>query len=275
MQFKFGDTSYIRLYQMKLLAGKNIAYSDTVNQFIINETYSRILGFKNPQHAIGKNIEWSNKQYPIVGVLTDFHQKSLHEPIKALAIGSWLRQERTINIALQPQNTSGTVWKTAIRKIEKAWNEVYPGEDFEFTFLDEDIANFYKAEQNISRLLKWATCLAVFISCLGLLGLVMYITNQRIKEIGIRKVLGASIAQIITLLSKDFLKLVAIAFIIAIPIAWWGTYTWLQNFAYKTTLSWWIFLAGGLIMFLVALIVLGIKTFNAASVNPVESLRNE
>ena len=121
----------------------------------------------------------------------------------------------------------------------------------------------------------WATGLAISISCLGLLGLVIYITNQRTKEIGIRKVIGASIGQLVALLSKDFLLLVGIAFVIAVPIAWWGAHTWLQNFAYKTTLSWWIFLSGGLIMFLTAMIILGIRTFKAASANPVESLRME
>ena len=121
----------------------------------------------------------------------------------------------------------------------------------------------------------WATGLAIFISCLGLLGLVIYITNQRTKEIGIRKVVGATVTQIVSLLSKDFLKLIIIAFIIAIPIAWYGTNKWLENFAYKTTLSWWVFLAGGSVMFLMALMILCIRTFKAAIANPVKSLRTE
>ena len=121
----------------------------------------------------------------------------------------------------------------------------------------------------------WATGLAIFISCLGLLGLVMYITNQKTKEIGIRKVIGATITQIIMLLSKDFLKLLVFAFLIAVPLAWWGAYKWLQNFAYKTTVSWWVFVAGGAVMFIMALLVLIVRTFKAASANPVESLRTE
>ncbi|HEY6976478.1 MAG TPA: FtsX-like permease family protein, partial [Chitinophagaceae bacterium] len=275
VQVKLGDTNYIKLYQMKLLAGSNLPYSDTVHNLIINETYAHILGFRQLQQAIGKYIEWNDKQNPIVGVVADFHQHSFHESIKPLIITTNTSQERNFSIALRPQNAEGTIWKTAISKIEKAFKQIYPEDDFEYTFFDESIAKYYKAEQNMSRLLMWATGLAIFISCLGLLGLAIYITNQRTKEIGIRKVVGATVTQIVSLLSKDFLKLIIIAFIISIPIAWWGAHAWLQNFAYKTTLSWWIFLAGGLIMFLIALIILCIRTFKAAMANPVKSLRTE
>jgi ABC-type antimicrobial peptide transport system permease subunit len=145
----------------------------------------------------------------------------------------------------------------------------------ELHFLDESIAEYYTAEQNISRLLKWATGLAIVISCLGLFALVIYTTNQRTKEIGIRKVVGASVSQIITLLSKDFLKLILIAFIIAIPIVWLAANKWLQNFAFKIDLSVLIFILGGLIMLLPALIILLLRTYKAAAANPVESLRSE
>jgi putative ABC transport system permease protein len=275
VQLKMVDTNFIPLYKMKLLAGSNLPFSDTSKYMIINEAYLKILGFKNPHEAIGKTIEWNNKNLPIVGVAADFHQKSMHEIIKPLVLTSQQKQCRTINIALQTQNASGTVWKSAIAKIEKAWKEVYPEDEFQYSFLDESIAKYYTAERNISSLLLWATGLAIAISCLGLLGLVIYITNQRTKEIGIRKVIGASIGQLITLLSKDFLKLIAIAFVIAVPIAWWGSFKWLQNFAYKTTISWWVFISGGMIMFLMAMIILGLRTFKAASVNPVECLRTE
>src|SRR5450432_3756912 len=164
-------------------------------------------------------------------------------------------------------------WKAVISKIEKAFKEIYPQEEFELGFLDQDIAKYYTAEQNISHLLIWATGLTIFISALGLLGLVIYITNQRTKEIGIRKVIGATVTQLVYLLTKDFLTLVAYAFIIAIPVAWWGTNKWLDNFAYKTTLSWWVFLAGGVTMLLMALIILSIRTIKAATENPVKSLR--
>ena len=275
VQIKLGDTNYLRLYDMKLLAGTFLEPSDTVRQIIINQTYSKVLGFQNPQDAIGKIIEWDDKQVPIVAVAADFHQQSLRTPIKPLIISSWASSSRTFNIALQPQNAEGTVWSTAIAKVEKAWKEIYPEDDFEYSFLSEDIAKYYNSEKNVVRLLSWATGLAIFISCLGLLGLVIFITVQRTKEIGVRKVIGASVSQIVSLLSKDFLKLVLIAFVIAVPIAWWGAHKWLDNFAYKTELSWWIFLIGGVVMALLALITISIQTIRAALANPVDSLRTE
>jgi hypothetical protein len=275
VQVKLADTNYLKLFQIKLIAGTNLPYCDTIKDLVINEAYARFLGFKNPDQAIGKLIDWDNKRYPIVGVVSDFHQRSLRDPIKPLLFTTRTKQMRGINIALQPQNAEGTVWKTAIAKIEKAWKEVYPEDDFQYNFLDDTIRKYYTAEQNISKLLMWSTGLTIFISCLGLLGLVTYITHQRTKEIGVRKVIGASVTQIISLLSKDFLKLVLVAFIIAIPIAWWGSYEWLQNFAYKTNISAWIFLSGGLIMFAMALLILCIRTYKAANANPVKSLRTE
>jgi putative ABC transport system permease protein len=141
--------------------------------------------------------------------------------------------------------------------------------------VDESIAKFYKSEQNISHLLQWSTGLAIFISCMGLLGLVMYTTNLRIKEIGIRKMLGASVSHIVSILSKDFLRLVLIASLTAIPLSWLAMNKWLENFAYKTTMNWWVFVLSTLFMILIALITLSIQTIRAASANPVDSLRTE
>ncbi len=275
VQLKMIDTSFLALYKMKLLAGSNLEYSDTSRSLIINDTYAKILGFTDPRQVIGKTIEWNDHQVPVTGVAADFHQRSLHERIKPLALTCNQKQARCFNIALQPQNAAGTSWKSAIAKIEKTWKDVYPEDEFTYSFLDDSIANYYTAEKHISSLLRWATGLAIIISCLGLLGLVIYITNQRTKEIGIRKVIGASVVQLVALLSKDFLKLVLIAFVIAVPIAWWGAGKWLQDFAYKTTLSWWVFVSGGAIMFIMALIILVIRTYKAAAANPVESLRTE
>ena len=275
VQQKYGDTNYVKLYQLKLLAGSNIGASDTVSGFIINKTYSNILGFKQPGEAIGKYLEWDNKKIPITGVVSDFHQKSLHEPIKPLVIGSWSQTERTISMALRSRNDDYNTWKTAINKIEKAWKQVYSKDDFEYRFFDEDIAKFYQAEQHVADLLMWATGLAIFISCLGLLGLVIYTTAQRTKEIGVRKVLGASVTQIMSLITKDFIRLVMIAFAIAAPIAWIGMNKWLENFAYRTDISWWIFLSGGAVMIVIALVTLSFQTVKAAVANPVKSLRSE
>lgn len=275
VQVILADTNYLKLFQLHLLAGNDLPFSDTVNTVLINEVFARTLGFNDPQKAIGKFIKWNQKLTPIAGVLANFHQRSLHETIKPLLLANSANTLRTYNILLQPQDVAGTTWKTAIQKINKAWNEVYPDEDIELNFLDESIAKYYESEQHISKLLVWATSLAIFISCLGLLGLVMYITNQKTKEIGIRKVIGATISQIIVLLSKDFLKLVLLAFLIAVPIAWWGAHKWLENFAYRTDVSWWVFLAGGSAMVLIAMMILVARTFKAASANPVKSLRTE
>lgn len=277
VRIKPADTNYIKLYHIKLLAGTNLPYSDSINSLLINEECSQMLGFKNPQEAIGKYVEsnMTREKIPIVGVIANFIQGSLHDEIMPLVLFNDPSMELTFNVALQPENSEGTTWKSAIAKIGKSFKKVYPDTDLEIHFLDQSIAKYYTAEQNISRLLKWATGLAIAISCLGLLGLVIYTTNQRTKEIGIRKVVGASVSQIITLLSKDFLKLVLIAFIIAVPIVWFAANKWLQNFAFKIDLSVWLFIIGGLIMLFPAMVILLLRTYKAAAANPVESLRSE
>ena len=272
---EYGDVNYLKLYGIKLLAGTNLEPSDTVKSFVINQTYTHLLGFQQPQQAIGKRLEWSGKKLPIIGVISDFHQKSLHEPIKPLAISSWENEQRCVNIALHPQNKNNKAWGNALAKIRKAWKEVYPADDFEYRFFDADLAKSYESEQNISKLLTWATGLAIFISCLGLMGLVTYTTSQRTKEIGVRKVLGATVIQIVSMISKDLILLVFIAFLIATPLAGIGMYKWLQNFAYRTNLSWWIFVLSGVFMVAVAVLTLAFHTIKAAVANPVKSLRTE
>lgn len=276
VQLKAGDTSYMRLYEMKLLAGKVLPPGDTVNALIINETYLHTLGFRNPREALGKMIEWNNNQsVPVVGVVADFYEQSLHSPIKPLAICSQLSNERTINVAFDPQHKAGNSLTGLIAGMKKAWTEVYPDETFNYQFQDETLAQFYSGEQNTARLLSWATGLMLFISCLGLLGLVIYITNQRTKEIGIRKIVGATVTQIVMLLSSNFLKLVGWAFVIAVPLAWCCGRSWLDNFAYQTSMSWWIFLVGGAVMGGIAFVILLLRTLRAANANPVKSLRTE
>jgi putative ABC transport system permease protein len=275
VEVKFADTGYLRLYGIKLLAGTNLPHSDTVNGLLINETYAHVLGFQQPQEAIGKLIDWDNRKHAIVGVVADFHQKSFHELIRPLVIASSDGQQIFLNIALRPQDAEERVWKNALTKVEKAWKEIYTRDDFEYAFLDETIAAWYKKEQDISRLLKWATGLSVLISYLGLIGLVMYISTQRKKEIGIRKIVGASISQVVLLLLKDFFNLIIIATLIAMPLSWWSAREWLQNFAYHTAISWWVFPAGFLLMLGFTLLTLGAQTIKAASANPVKSIRTE
>jgi len=275
LDMKYADTNYCRLYEIKLLAGTELSYSDTIKDLLINETYAHILGFQNPQDAVGKNIFWNEKPKTIAGVISDFHQQSLHVPIRPLAIGSRLADERLVSVALAPQNPEGSSWKNVISDIQKAWMAVYPEDDFKIQFQDEEIASSYKGEQDIAQMLVWATVLAVFISCLGLTGLVMHSTNRRTKEIGIRKIIGASVTQIIFLLTGDHMKLIGWSFLIALPIAWWGINSWLQNFAYRTNIGIWPFVAGGLLMGGTTIIILLLKTFKAATANPSETLRVE
>jgi len=278
VKVKFADTNYIRLYQMKLVAGTNLPNSDTIKAVLINETYARALGFKDPQQAVGKFITWNDwgvGNVPIVGVLQDFHLRSFYEEIAPMVISSRVNDHLTLNIALKPQTDGGDAWSKTIAGIQKAYKEVFPGDDWNYSFMDETIAKYYSTEKNVSALLTWATALSIFISCLGLAGLVIYITNQRTKEISIRKVVGATVTQLVTLLSKDFLKLVVIAFVIAVPVTWWCAGVWLQTFAYRTPLSWWIFASGGALMLVIAFIILSVRTFKAAVANPVNSLKTE
>jgi ABC-type antimicrobial peptide transport system permease subunit len=274
LQLLSGDQNYLDVYQIKLLAGRK-PLNDTIKEYVINKTYANILGFKTPQEAIGRMLEVNDQQIPIVGVMNDFNQRSLKSKIEPLAImGDWNRQKfsrfNTIHLALQTQNTA-----TTISQIEKIWKTIYPDSVIKVNFMDETVKKFYRQEQKMIVLLNWATFLAILISVLGLLGLVIFNTERRVKEIGIRKVLGATIIQINVLLSKEFLTLVSIAFVIAAPIAWWALNRWLQGFAYKTTLSWWVFVLSGLAMLGIALIIISIKTVSSANANPVKSLRTE
>ena len=277
LQLLFGDSSYLDLYDIKLLAGRKLR-NDTVMEFIINDMYRKTLGFDTPQDAIGKMIDYDDVKVPIVGVMADFNQRSLESIIEPMAfVGDWNRdrysQFNTVHIALN--EASSADWSNVIAKAEGEWKSIYPGADFNLRFMDETVQKFYRKETSMTKLLNWATGLAVLISCLGLLGLVIYTTERRVKEIGVRKILGASIAQLNVLLCKDFLVLVLIAFAIAAPIAWYGLHNWLQDYAYKTSLSWWVFVSSGLGILILALVIMSFKTIATARKNPVNSLRTE
>jgi putative ABC transport system permease protein len=268
---KYGDTNYLKLYHIRLLAGRNIRASDTANEIVINETYMHILGFQNPEQVLNRVVD----NIPIVGVVADFNQESLHSPVKPVAFSSETGNCWVLHVALNTGENQAQAWKNTIASIEKSYKEFFPEEDFSYRFLDESIAKFYIAEQHLSRLLTWAAGLAIFISCMGLLGLVIYTTNQRTREIGVRKVLGASISNIVSILSRDLMRLVLIASFIAIPVTWWAMHKWLENFAYQTSLNWWIFGISIVLMMAVALLTLSIQTVRAANANPVKSLRSE
>jgi putative ABC transport system permease protein len=277
LELKFGDESYISLYKIKLLAGRDLRVGDTTQQLVINTTYAKILGFKNVHQAVGKYVDWNKKKSEIIGVTADFYQKSLHSPIKPLAIiyHHDKYHNGTFHVALKPQTANGNEWKQAISSIGASWKKIYPDDNFEYKFFDESIAKFYESEQHTSTLLTWATGLSILISCLGLLGLAMYTTNLRTKEIGVRKVLGATVSQIVKLLSTELVILVLLAFAVVTPLAYLAMNKWMQNFADKTTISWWLFVLSGAGMLLTALFTLSFQTVKAAVANPVKSLRSE
>ncbi|HNA01358.1 MAG TPA: ABC transporter permease [Ferruginibacter sp.] len=275
VEIREADTAFFNLYKMKLVAGRNLEQSDTSREYVINETYARFLGFTDPAKIVGQYINRGNARIPVVGVIADFNTKSLHTAIPVLAFTCQANRHNNFHIALPAKAGNTDAWRETIAKIETAWKEVYPEDEFKYSFLDESIAKFYEKEQKTARLLNWCAGLAILISCLGLLGLVIYTTTQRTKEIGVRKVLGASVTQIVTLLSKDFMQLVLVGFAIAAPLGWWAMTSWLQDFAYRTQISWWIFALSGLLMTVIALSILSIHTIRAAMSNPVKSLRTE
>ena len=277
LQLKFGDENYVNVYKIKLVAGRNLKAGDTTRQMIINNTYAKVLGFRDPGKAVGKFIEWDKKKSEIIGVAADFYLRSLHEPIKPVAIiyHNARYNNGVFHIALKPQTAGGNEWKAAIASIQTTWKQLYPDDDFDYHFYDEDIAKFYDSEQHTSKLLTWATGLSIFISCLGLLGLAIYTTTQRTKEIGVRKVLGATVAQIVRLLSTELILLILLAFAVVTPIGWYAMNKWMENFADRTPISWWIFASSAAVMLLAALFTSSFQTVKAAIANPVKSLRSE
>lgn len=286
VELKSVDSNYLKLFHIPLLAGRNLLPGDTTSEILINETYLHLLGFTQPGEAIGKMTKWNNRQTPIVGVFKDFHAHPLNYKIAPMAFCHEATRNHVLILTLQAGSGANRVagigsdmssadWPLVIAKMKKLFQSVYPGEEFSYSFLDDDISKAYGSERKISQLLKWSTGLTIFISCLGLLGLVIYTTTQRTKEIGIRKVLGASVTQIMQILSGDFIKLVVIAFLIATPFAWWAIHAWLEGFVFRTDVSWWIFPLSGLVMIVLAFITLSVQTIKTATANPARSLNTE
>ncbi|SEM61754.1 duplicated orphan permease [bacterium A37T11] len=270
------DADYLDLYKMDLLAGKNLEGSDTVKEYIINETALKAFGFSSPQAAIGKRLYNydGQKSLPITGVVRDYHEFSMKSKIDAAAFISSVEWGLgTLNIKLPPAHPEA--WGKAIQRIGEAWHQQYPQAPFEYHFYDETIASLYEQEQQTAKLINAAMTVTILISCLGLFGLAKLTASQRTKEIGIRKVLGASVSGIFAMLSKDFVKLVCLGLVIASPIAWWAMNQWLNDFAYRITIQWWMFALAGSGAILIALLTVGFQAIKAAVVNPVDSLRDE
>lgn len=274
MPRKYIDADYLPLYQMKLLAGTNIQQTDTLRDLVINDAARKAFGFDTPEAAIGQSLTYQNKLYPIVGVVADFHQKDLRVEVEPLVLGVSTRRSslRTFNIKLPAERAQ---WEKAFAVMEQEWKAVYPNAPFDYRFSDERIKSLYDAENRMSKLIGLATGITIFISCLGLFGLATLTAFQRSKEIGIRKVLGASVSGIVSMLSRDFVKLVCIALVIASPIAWWAMNQWLDNFAYRIEIQWWVFALAGSVAVGIALLTVSWQAVRAALKNPVDSLRDE
>jgi len=275
--FDMCDTNYIRLYSMRLLAGRNILGSDSTREFILNETCAQQLGFLHPADAIGKivNTGMNNSTGQVVGIVKDFHLTSLREPITPFFLASYEPGERIISVKLATYGRSVGHLTALLAKMEKAWKEVYPNRKFNYSFFDETIAALYEGERKTARIMSIAMAIAIFISCMGLFGLAAFIAEQRTKEIGIRKVLGATVTDIVALLSADFVRLVVIAIVIASPVAYYFMHRWLQDFAYRVPISWWIYVLAGGGAILIALVTVSLQSVRAATANPVESLKAE
>ena len=267
------DFDYIKQYQLKIVAGRAFSTdfpTDSTNAMVVNEAAAKSLGYFAPAEAVGRNFSQWGRKGKIIGVLKDFHYRSLHENIRPLVMRMDNWDNRLLSIKMSAANLGATV-----KQIESKWNQAIPNRPFDFYFLDDFLYKQYKAEDNFGKLFLNFAILAIFISCLGLLGLASYSTIQRTKEIGVRKVLGASVGGIIQLLSKDFLRLVVIAIVIATPVAWLIMNKWLQSFASKAAISWWIFLAAGMLAIMVAVVIVSFQAIKAALMNPVKSLRTE
>ncbi len=270
------SSDFIDLYQMKLIAGRNFTATDynpewnKLHNTIITESVVKLLGFKSANDAIGKIILQGDRKWDIVGVVADYHQKSLRYPVEPTFLRPAYGTYNPISIKVSSQNLFST-----IAAIRKKYDAFFPGNLFDYYFLDEKFNQQYSNDQLFGKVFAIFSGLAIFIACLGLLGLSLFATTQRTKEIGVRKVLGASVSNIVMLLSKDFIRLIIIAFVVASPVAWYIMHNWLQDFAYRINISWWIFFAAGLLAIIIALATISFQAIKAAIANPVKSLRTE
>lgn len=267
---KKGDLNYFNVYQLELLAGRNIRQTEGKLETVINETYAKVLGFEKPDEAIGAIVSNGERKYEVVGILKDFHFQSLHMAIEPLMYTYDDSYSRCIGLSLSVDDLQPT-----INKLTDIWNNVYPDDPLEIQFMDQTVASFYETEKRTSKVAGTATIVAILISCLGLFGLISYNILQKSKEVGIRKVLGASIFNISTILSREFLLLILLALFISIPVAYYFINIWMEDFSYKTTISWWIYGLGGFISIAIALLSIGLKIWRASEANPIDSLRYE
>ncbi|PSR56716.1 ABC transporter permease [Adhaeribacter arboris] len=264
------DADFISVFKMKLLGGRNFSkslQSDTAN-YLVNETALRLMGM-DLTTAIGKSLTFSGVKGTIIGVVQDFNFRPMQQAIEPLVL-YYRPQNEIIVVRTPPGSTAATI--QALAKIHQQLNPAFP---FTYNFLDQDLANLYQSEQRLGRLFNGFALLAIFISCLGLYGLSAFMAEQRTKEIGVRKVLGASVFDIVYLLSKNFTKLLVIAILIAVPLSWWAMHSWLENYAYRVGVSGIVLVAACLTALVIAGLTVSYESIKAAMVNPVKSLKNE
>lgn len=262
---------FVKLMNLDIVEGRDFSAtiaSDSALAFVVNEEAVKQMGMKDP---IGKWVSAWNKKGKIVGILKDYHTHSLHEPIKPIIID--VKEYEYFGVILVRTKPGET--KAALASLEKVYRDINPNYPFDYQFIDQEYQALYKSEQVVAGLSNIFALLAILVSCLGLLGVAMFSASQRLKEISVRKILGASVNQIIALLSKDFLLLIGFSFVIAAPISWFVMNNWLQSFAYRIDLSWWIFGFAGLTITIIALLIISSQSFKVAFSNPVDSLKSE
>lgn len=275
IKFVSSDHDFTSTFGIPMIAGRYFSreYGTDTASFVINESSAKALGWKNTSQAIGKDFKYGNQRGHIIGVINDFHFESMHQAIVPM-IMVMFPPSRSYYNNLSIKVTGSNI-SSAISYLEKTWKKYFPESPVDYTFLDENFDRLYQSEQRQATLFTTFACIAIFIACLGLFGLSAFAISQRIKEIGIRKVLGADVSTIVSLLSKDFLKLVAISALLAFPVAWYFMDNWLQDFAYRINMPWWVFIIAGIVAALIALITISFQAIKAAIANPVKSLRTE
>jgi ABC-type antimicrobial peptide transport system permease subunit len=269
---KSADEQYLSTFNLELVAGRNVFPADSMRECVVNETFVRKLNFSSPQDVIGKTVSMNggSSKGPIVGVVKDFHDRSFHEEITPVCITTMTGNYEMYGLKLNMANARNT-----LAAVEKIWTQANPDQIYEYQFVDESIAEFYETESTMLKLIQVFSGIAIFIGCLGLYGLVSFMVSQKTKEIGVRKVLGGSIGNIIWIFGKEFSRLIVIAFLVAAPLSWWLMNNWLQDFKFRIDIKLEVFILAIVSTFIVAALTVGYQVVRAALMNPVKSLKAE
>jgi putative ABC transport system permease protein len=267
------DANYLPTFHLQLLAGRNVEPSDTAREFLLNETLLHKFGFRDPQQVLGHRVvdgTLGDKAGTIVGVVKDFNVKPMYASLEPVMITTLMSRYKYA--AIKVRGGGHGVVRDAV---QKAWQTMYPDNVFDYHYVNEEMDSFYHKDDLLNKLINITAIIAIVISCLGLSGLISFFAVQRTKEIGVRKVLGASVTGIVYLLSRDFLVMVGGALLVAVPVAWYFMNSWLQEFAYRIAIGWWVFVVAGLLSAFIAMCTVGYQAIRAARANPAVSLRSE